>query len=387
MSDRILFVAMLNPFKTGGGSQATRAYLDATIEIFGRDKVDVMTNMGIEVPEDYKDIRFLFVPQRPRLLTYLLFPFGILGRFAVAAKKHLEAHDGEYGYCIFNGGMEAGWCYKHVKSSKVKKVTIHHNQEVKYNMDTKKVLTLWGHWPYTLRVVERNAYKYSDYNLFLTQQDMEEMGKEYGHTNAKNRLIGTFDYKDAEVIRPRKEGKDFHIVASGTMGHYQTTHGIIDFYSRYYPIARKLIPDLKVLLTGRNPSSEIENLKEESNNVITIVPNPENIMEQVQRGQIYLCPTDIGSGLKLRAMDGLKCGLPVLVHEVSARGYDYFYDMPYYCIYHDESSFESGLSKILSFLRQTPNSEIIINHDYYDYFGFSKGVERLKNIMGGVKMK
>lgn len=365
----------------GGGSQATKAYMDATIDIFGRDNVDVMTNTEVSVPEKYKDINYIFVPQRPKYLSYLLFVFGILGRFSAHVAKYLNTHNGQYQYCIINGSLEAGWCYKHVRNTDVKRVTIHHNQEVKYCMDTKNILTLRGRWPYMVRQAEKNAYKYSDYNLFLTEQDMVEMAKEYGHTKAKNKLIGTFDYKDAEVIRPRKVGKDFHIVASGTMGHYQTTHGIVDFYERYYPIARKLISGLKILLTGRNPSTEIKDLETASHHSITIVPDPDNIMEQVLRGQIYLCPTDIGSGLKLRAMDGLKCGLPVLVHEVSARGYDFFYDKPYYQVYSNESSFEKGLKAILTYLDANTDSEHVINQDYYNYFGFAKGVQRFRDAL------
>ena len=381
MSERVLYVAVLDPFKSGGGSQATRAYMDATIEIFGRENVDIMTNTEVSVPEKYKDINFIFVPQRPKYQSYLLFAFGILGRFSAHVAKYLNSHNGQYQYCIINGSLEAGWCYKHVRNTDVKKVTIHHNQEVKYCMDTKNILTLRGRWPYMVRQAEKNAYKYSDYNLFLTEQDMVEMTKEYGHTKAKNKLIGTFDYKDAEVIHPSEEGKSFHIVASGTMGHYQTTHGVMDFYRRYFPIANKLIPNLKVLLTGRSPSSEIKGLEAASQNSITIVPNPNDIMEQVQRGQIYLCPTDIGSGLKLRAMDGLKCGLPILVHEVSARGYDYYYEKLYYRIYNDQPSFEKGLKDILTFLEANSNSSKIINHDYYDYFGYFKGVERFRDAL------
>lgn len=381
MGNGVLFVAMLNPFLTGGGSQATRAYLDATLEVFGRENVDIMTNEGVVIPSQYKDVHFIFVPQRHKLLAYFLFPFGVLGRFAKAATKQLNDNEGEYSYCIFNGGMESGWCFKHIKSSKVKKVTIHHNQEVKYNMDMKTVLTLGGRWPYTLRVVERNAYKYSDYNFFLTQQDLDEMEKDYGRTDAKNRLIGTFDYKDAPTIYPGHSEKDFHIVASGTMAHFQTTHGILDFYNRYFPIACRIIPNLKILLTGRNPSAEIKALEEKSHHVISIIPNPEDIMKRVQHGSIFLCPTNIGSGLKLRAMDGLKCGLPILTHEVSARGYDYFYNKPYYRIYHDEKTFEEGLNDLLNYIKDNPNSVLSINNDYYEYFGFNKGLLRFRDAL------
>ena len=378
MKDRVLFVTFLDPFQSGGGPQATRAFMDATIEIFGRNKVDIMACEGIAIPKDYQDINFIFVPQRPKWLAYLLFPFGILGRFAKPLAKCVNGKNSVYDYCIINGCMEAGHCFKNAKSSKVKKIVIHHNMEVKFNMDNKTILTLKGRWPYTLRQAEKNAYKYADYNLFLTQQDLSEMEGTYGNTNAKNRLIGTFDYKDADIIRPDKSEKHFHLVASGTMGHNQTKHGVLDFYNRYYPIAKRMKPELKILLTGRNPSKEISDLENATQYSIRVVPNPKDIMAEVQMGCVYLCPTDIGSGLKLRAMDGLKCGLPILVHEVSARGYDFFYDKPYYRIYHDEKTFEKGLKDILYFLEVTPNPAQIINHDYYQFFGFAKGVERFK---------
>ena len=375
MKDRVLFVAVLDPFKSGGGSQATRAYLDATLSIFGKEKVDVVTNTGVTVPEEYAGVNFIFVPQRSKWVSYLLFFWGILGRFAVAVTNHLNRHSEEYEYCIFNGGIEAGWCFKHVKTN-VKKVTIHHNQEVKYLMDTKNIITLKGHWPYTIRMVERSAYKYSHYNLFLTNQDMVEMRECYGTTSAQNRLIGTFDFKDAPIIRPEGVKKAYHLIASGTMQHFQTVHGIMDFYNRYYQITKKRIPNLKILLTGRNPSSEIRSLESLLPDVFTIISNPQDIMAQVQKGRIYLCPTDIGSGLKLRAMDGLKCGIPILVHEVSARGYDYFYDKAYYKVYSDESTFEKGLIDILNYLEEVPDSSQIISNDYYNYFGFENGVSR-----------
>lgn len=378
MSGRVLFVTVLDPFKSGGGPQATRAFMDATIDIFGRNKVDIMTCEGIAIPKDYRDINFIFVPQRPKWLAYLLFPFGILGRFARPLAKCVNVKDSIYDYCIINGCMEAGYCFKKAKSSKVKKIVIHHNMEVKFNMDTKTVLTLKGRWPYTLRQSEKNAYRYSDYNLYLTQQDLNEMQSCYGQTRAKNRLIGTFDYKDADIIRPANSEKKFHLVASGTMGHYQTTHGVLDFYKSYYPIAKRMKPELKILLTGRNPSKEICNLENATQYSIRVIPNPKDIMLEVQKGCVYLCPTDIGSGLKLRAMDGLKCGLPILVHEVSARGYDFFYDKPYYRIYHDEKTFEEGFKDILAFLDETPNPARIINQDYYEFFGFNKGMERFK---------
>jgi len=377
-NNRTLFVAVLDPFKTGGGSQATRAYLDAIIKIFGENNVDVMTYPNINIPKGYANVKFIPVSNRSKITIIFSLLFGVLGRFAVAATKYLKEHSKDYSHCVFNGGLESGWCFKHIKNLAIKKIAIHHNMEVVYCMDTKNILTLKGRFPYLVKLNERNAYKYSDYNLFLTKQDIDQFESVYGRTQSKNALIGTFDYRNAKIVTPIDTIKEYDIVASGTMAHYQTTHGIIDFYNRYLPIVKRLLPDSTVLLTGRNPSTEIQYMQIEKPDTIFIVPNPEDIMSQVLRGRIFLCPTDIGSGLKLRAMDGLKSGLPILVHEVSSRGYDYYFGKPYYKVYNDEETFETGLKNIIEYLNITSDSCVQINQDYYAYFGFNQGVERFK---------
>lgn len=386
---RILYVATFNPFIAGGGSQATRAYLDATIDIFGAEKVDVLINKNTVVLEQYAQVRFIEVPDRAGWKSKLYFLRGVLGSHAMPAVEYLKNHSTEYGWCIFNGGREAGWCYKRIKHLNIRKVTIHHNEEVEYCMDNNSIYTLGKLWPYTVRHEERNAYKYSDFNLFLTSQDMATFRKMFGETCGKNALLGTFDYRDREKESLTIENKDFDITISGSLKNYQTTVGVMDFRDRYLNIAKKMIPGLRVLLTGREPSQQILDMQQADDETFSIVANPEKILPVVQRGRIYLCPTCIGGGLKLRAMDGLKSGMPVLVHEVSSRGYDYFYDKPYFRIYRDELTFEKGLSDLLDFEKKfivndkTINMSEMINHDYYAYFGYEKGVERLRRALWG----
>ena len=42
MKSRVLFVCVVTPFRFGGGAQATTAYLDATLDVFGHQNVDVL---------------------------------------------------------------------------------------------------------------------------------------------------------------------------------------------------------------------------------------------------------------------------------------------------------------------------------------------------------
>lgn len=376
---KILFVCNCTPFEYGGGSQATTAYLDAVLDIYGRENVDVLCIEGMKVLEGYKDINYIYVPSRTRLTSMVGMLRGVMGRFAEPAYKLLYGNPDTYSLCIYNCGRESGWVAKRVKNLSVKFATIHHNQEVEYCMDNKTMDTLGGRYGGFVFRAEKDAYKYSDYNLFLTQQDLKACVRMYGHTDAKNLVIGTYDFKLAEIINLKEEKKEFDIVISGSLSSYQTEHGILDFNGKYYPIVLKHLPEAKILMTGRKPTAKVCQVASEAPYHYSIIPSPVDIHKEVRRAKIYFCPTDIGGGLKLRAMDGLKNGLPILIHAVSARGYDAFFDKPYFKTYKDEESFEKGLREILDYIASNENYPATINHDYYSYFGYEAGKERIKS--------
>lgn len=382
MEERVLFVSTVDPFGMGGGPQATRAYLDAIIDIFGVSNITIMIPEETLVPTEYMNCSYIRIPRRKKIISFIGMLYGIMGRFSKPVVDVVKQSQNEYSWCIFNCGRESGWSFKRLRNLNIKKVTIHHNQEVEYCMDNKTAYTFWGSFPYIVRHEERNAYIHSDFNLFLTKQDMEAFAKNYGSTKAANCLIGTFDYKEARIITPVDDNvKEYDLVASGSLSQYQTLHGIMDYCQNYFEVSKGLIHNLKILFTGRNPRKEIYELQEPRADVIDIIPSPIDIQREVSKGRIFLCPTDIGGGLKLRAMDGLKNGLPVLVHEVSARGYDYFFEKSYFRVYNDRESFARGLRDILSFLADAPSSADLINHDYYEYFGYQKGLERFKKVL------
>ena len=117
------------------------------------------------------------------------------------------------------------------------------------------------------------------------------------------------------------------------------------------------------------------------NDCMTLTPNPENIRALAAQSTIYLCPMDAGGGLKMRILDGLRAGQPVLVHERSARGFDALLDTPYFCTYNDPESFENGLKQILHYLQSASYSRATIQDKYYELFSFEAGIERLKAIL------
>jgi hypothetical protein len=378
LDQRVLFVATVDPFRFGGGSQATRAYLDSVLDIYGRDNVDVVISYESKIPKHYSDIKFIKIKKRSKYSSQFYFFIGVLGRFAMPVTKYLKNNKGKYSMCIINGGREGGWIVRRIRTLDIKTIVIHHNQEVEYCMDNLSKYTLGDKWPYTVKHQESNAYKFSDINLFLTHDDMEAFNRMYGNNNGVNKLIGCYDFKDATIIKPYSIEKKYDIVISGSLSTYQTVHGVLNFHDNYFSLSKEIMPDVKILLTGRNPTEQIKQIVGNNNSNFELVESPIDIMAEVQKASIYLCPTDIGGGLKLRVMDGLKSGLPVLVHKVSSRGYDSFFDKPYFQVYYDKKTFEEGLRKILNYMNTNNDHGNIINKDYYNYFGYSSGTERMR---------
>lgn len=78
-------------------------------------------------------------------------------------------------------------------------------------------------------------------------------------------------------------------------------------------------------------------------------------------------------------MDGLKQGRPVLVHKVSARGYESLFNEPFFRVYNNEETFHSGLRDILNYVKNNFDSQQIVRK-YLDYFSLEAGTERYKKV-------
>jgi glycosyltransferase involved in cell wall biosynthesis len=146
------------------------------------------------------------------------------------------------------------------------------------------------------------------------------------------------------------------------------------------PTFSRLLPDWQVALMGRNPSEHLINIVQQTPNM-TIYPNPKDIRSLAADCTIYLCPMDSGGGLKLRIMDGLRAGQPIILHERSARGYEILSNKSYFKTYNDINSFIEAVQAIHTYIASNANSRQTIQEEYYTLFGLERGINHLKEIL------
>lgn len=375
MDKRILIDATtVNIAQPGGGSFCVQAYIEAILAIYP-GKVDVMHPQEAHI----RDERYttIDVPKRSKWQAIRGVIQGRFHRGSAYVLEHIQTHPDMYETVVLNTGLFAGGIIKKLQKF-VRIVILHHNHEPEYRMASRSALTLFGHTTALVKYWEKKGYMGADINLFLTHSDCCTFEQEYGR-RPNNHIVGVFEptyqKQSLDNICSTKTA-----VVTCALGDKQNQNSLMQFIQHYMPVFMRTLPDWRVALMGRNPSEQLISAAQETQNM-DIVPNPENIRSLAADCSIYLCPMDAGGGLKLRIMDGLRAGQPIILHERSARGYDILRDKPYLKTYTNTENFTEALVAICDYISSEAYSRQHIQEEYYSIFGLDQGINRLKEIL------
>lgn len=369
---RILYLSNADINKKNGGGLANLAFYNAIKSIYG-EQVDLMIPSECTYDKTSNIIR---VPPRNRFQALLS---ASPHRYKDFLNNYLKKNKSKYDVCVLNGGIYAGNMMDMIHRHGLKVVVIHHNFDKEYYLGNKALITLYGRTGFFVERFEKKSYTKADVNCYLTPQDQKLFETHYGECKNPSYVIWAFEPNSTKVEIPSIEVQQ-KIVVCGSMNTLQTICGINDLKSNYYGIIRELCPNWKLVLAGRNPRNEVYEFQQAYPDNIEVIPNPDDMSIVTKDASIFLCPTNVGGGLKLRVMDGLRQGLPILVHSVSARGYDSFFDKPYFQIYNDQKSFYRGLSNLLDYCAVGVNRNQI-QKEYYETYSFEAGCERMKKVI------
>ncbi len=269
-----------------------------------------------------------------------------------------------------------------LSKSQKKIITIHHNFESEYFKSNNYSLTYRFPLSYYIKKAEYNALLLSNLNLTLTKQDMHLFINNYPKVNQSNiNHIGCFEPQSHIPSKIKNEKNDcLKLVITGSLSSSQTNICIVDFLENYFPLIQTRLNNFELIIAGKSPTNKIIELCGNFHQIKLII-NPTGIIQHIQSADIYVCPIYLGGGLKLRIMDGLKCGLPVLSHEISARGYDKLVISKSVFKYYDKWSFVNTLEKLALMINKKEINKNKIQNDYYSQFSFDEGVKKLSQIL------
>lgn len=373
---RTLFITHHYLSSPGGGTFASRAYINAFAEL--SDEMTLLYPVK-EGEDTFKGInsRIRLVPVAYNLSKVVKLVRCIRGkvhRYFSTAPKYIQS--GNFDTIVFDTSIVSYRLIAMAKQFGLRTIVIHHNFQYEYFRDNTHGLMKWLTLFWCHRY-ERQAVQQADINLTLTQADMASLVKVGGKETKKSfSVLGTFEYQRTEEKQPKMRNGIKNFVITGDLSGVQTYESLIPWINNLYAELKAVFSDSHLTIAGRNPNKQLVRLCQKKD--ISLIASPPSMEPILEAADCYICPTNLGSGIKLRILDGLKWGLPVVSHVVSARGYELMEEAGCLISYSDGPSFRTALIQ----LREKALDKEKVLAAYRNIFSLEAGCKRLKSILG-----
>lgn len=128
---------------------------------------------------------------------------------------------------------------------------------------------------------------------------------------------------DTELFHPNAvpvQAEPFRIVTTGDYSWAPTADGLTQFVRTVFPLIRASLPEVRLSVVGRNPPDWLRRLTPESG--IDTLGRVADVRPEILRGAVFVVPTRIGSGIRLKILEAMALGRPVVSTSIGCEGID-----------------------------------------------------------------
>jgi len=173
-------------------------------------------------------------------------------------------------------------------------------------------------WQEGLRIrrYERRVCREFDLNLTCSALDTERLRTVSPGVAVEEVPNGV----DTEYFRPNQEmTRPLSLVFAGNMSWYPNAAAMLFFAEKIWPALRKKLPGVTMDVIGANPSPRLSALAKRDRDfrVRGFVPD---VRTEVSTAAVYVCPIMDGGGTKLKILDALAMGMPIVAHPIACEG-------------------------------------------------------------------
>jgi len=108
------------------------------------------------------------------------------------------------------------------------------------------------------------------------------------------------------------------ILIVGTLDYPPNIDGVVGFCRDIFPLIRSRIPDCALSVVGKNPTTAVRRLGEQPG--ITVHPNVPDVQPFYQRALLSAVPLKAGGGTRLKILESLAFGTPVVSTRIGCEG-------------------------------------------------------------------
>jgi glycosyltransferase involved in cell wall biosynthesis len=133
-----------------------------------------------------------------------------------------------------------------------------------------------------------------------------------------DRVVVVANGVDLDYFAAAPLPKAHRAVFTGSLSYLPNVDGIVWFCAEVLPALRRLVPDASVAIAGRQPVADVLALG--SIDGVTVHPDVPDIRPMLVASRVAIVPLRMGSGTRLKALEAMSCGRPVVGTSVGLAG-------------------------------------------------------------------
>lgn len=165
------------------------------------------------------------------------------------------------------------------------------------------------------RDIEERMIRKTPHVAFISIRDRDAV-MEKPHEYIRIVPIGVdLDFWSRRSHQPQKNC----LIFTGVMDYRPNTDAALYLIDQILPLVRPRVPDLEVLIVGRNPTPELTERGKKHPDV-TVTGFVEDVRDFLERAELFVAPVRYGSGIQNKVLEAFAMQVPVVCSTTVARG-------------------------------------------------------------------
>jgi len=120
---------------------------------------------------------------------------------------------------------------------------------------------------------------------------------------------------------PRSEVERGHLIMVSGMNWFPNRDAVLLMAESVWPELTKAMPDARLTIVGASPPQAVLDLAARDSRV-TVTGFVDDVRPYMEKAQVYLCPMRDGGGTRLKILDALAMGVPIVATQMALEGID-----------------------------------------------------------------